>query len=514
MPARPWEGLRRSMPNTAACELHLVGERMDVWRGVKVYTIGHSTRPIEELVQALRDFGVSTLVDIRSVPRSRHNPQFNADALAVTLRSRALGYAHLPRLGGHRRARRDSPNTGWRNVSFRGFADYMSTDDFEAGLLELRGMMAHGGIALMCAEAVPWRCHRSLIADVLTARGARVCHLTGKSHSALHRMTPFARVKGASVTYPGDPDDAAESRLTTRGPFHLEATVRVLQRRPTNIVDVWDKDRYSRVLRVANRLVLVEVENRGTITAPDVRCVFRPGDVSARSRAECARALRKILGLDLAPEPLLRLTTTDHRLRPTARALRGMRPPRFADWFETFASVVPFQQLSLDAGVAIVARFVERFGEVVERSGRQRRAFPTAQRVADARLDALRGCGLSSRKAESLRYLARAVESNELSEASLSTMSTADAFRTLIELPGIGPWSASLILLRGLGRLDVFPAGDVGAARALRTLFRLTPRASIERLVESFGAHRGYLYFCGLGGALIAKGLIHPASSR
>jgi len=485
---------------------------VETWRGAELYTIGHSTRPIDELVQTLRRFDVSTLVDIRSIPRSRHNPQFNSDTLAETLRSRALRYAHLPTLGGLRRARRDSLNTGWRNLSFRGFADYMLTDDFEAGLLELRAKLAHGHVALMCAEAVPWRCHRSLIADVLTARGARVCHLTGKDHAALHRMTPFARVEGASVTYPGDPVDAASLGLATRGPFHLEATVRVLQRRPSNPVDVWHEGRYLRVLRISNELVLAEVENRGTVTTPDLRCSLRLRELSAPSRAECIRVLRKILGLDVAPEPLLRRTLADRRLRPAALALRGMRPPRFADWFETFASVVPFQQLSLDAGVAIVARLVERFGERVEWSGRQHRAFPTAQRVADARLDALRKCGLSARKAESLRYLARAVDSNELSEASLSSLSTADALRTLVELPGIGPWSASLILLRGLGRLDVFPPGDVGAARALRTLLRLKTGASIERLVENFGECRGYLYFCGLGGALVAKGLIHPAS--
>lgn len=487
---------------------------MDVWRGVELYTIGHSTRPIDELVQILRSFGVSTLVDIRSIPRSRHNPQFNVDALPLTLRSRSLRHAHLPRLGGRRRARPDSSNTGWRNASFRGFADYMSTDEFEAGLEELRALMVHGNIALMCAEAVPWRCHRSLIADVLTARGASVHHLTGKARSALHRMTPFARVEGASVTYPGDPGDATSMPLTTRGPFHLEATVRVLQRRPSNPVDVWDEGRYRRVLRISNQLVLVEVENRGTVAAPDVRCTFRSGPVSERSRAECARVLSKILGLELAPEPLLHLTMAERRLRATALALRGMRPPRFAGWFEAFASVVPFQQLSLDAGVAIVKRLVERWGERIEASGRQLRAFPAAQRVADARLDSLRACGLSSKKAESIRYIARAIESNELSEASLAAMSTTDALRTLVELPGIGPWSASLILLRGLGRLDVFPPSDVGAARALRTLLRLTPDASIERLLEAFGAQRGYLYFCALGAALVAKGLIHPASSR
>jgi DNA-3-methyladenine glycosylase II len=182
-----------------------------------------------------------------------------------------------------------------------------------------------------------------------------------------------------------------------------------------------------------------------------------------------------------------------------------MRPPRFAEWFETFVNVVPFQQLSLEAGLAIVGRLVERFGEQLEQSGRRFHAPPTARAVAVARLEALRKCGLSSRKAESLRYLARAIESGELAEDKISGMKTDDALRALVELPGIGPWSASLVLLRGLGRLDVFPPGDVGAARGLGALMHLRPGASLTRRVERLGAYRGYLYFYALGGSLLDR---------
>jgi len=176
------------------------------WQGVHIHTVGHSTRTLEELAALLRGFGITVLVDIRTVPRSRHNPQFNADTLPAALRPHGLDYLRIARLGGLRRARKDSPNLGWRNASFRGFADYMLTEEFEAGLAELRDVMTRGRVAIMCAEAVPWRCHRSLIADVLTARGARVEHITGPSRASPHRMTAFAWVEGSRVTYPGEED--------------------------------------------------------------------------------------------------------------------------------------------------------------------------------------------------------------------------------------------------------------------------------------------------------------------
>lgn len=482
------------------------------WCGVRVFTVGHSTRTLDELLALLGTFDVSVLVDIRTVPRSRHNPQFNADALAAVVPPRGLRYVNLPALGGLRRTRKDSINIGWRNTSFRGYADYMQTAGFEEGLADLRAIAAKGRIALMCAEAVPWRCHRSLVADALTIRGASVEHILGSGRANPHHLTAFAKVEDGRVTYPAEERAVHdEGRLPTRAPFHLEATVRVLQRRPTNLVEIWDEGRYRRVLPVAGGLVLVEVENRGTIDRPDVRVSMHDGEEAAASRAEVHRALRRILGLDLDPEPLQRIAEAERKLRPTALALRGMRPPRFPGLFEAFANVVPFQQVSLEAGVAVTGRLIERFGARVEVGGRRYHAFPTAETVAGARVTALRSCGLSTKKAESLRGVARSIASGDLSEDALVATSTSDALRTLTELSGIGPWSAGLVLLRGLGRLDVFPSGDVGVARGLGALLRVDDGAQLRRVVERFGDLRGYLYFCSLGASLLAKGLIHAA---
>lgn len=173
---------------------------------MRLYTIGHSTRTLDDLVEALRSFGVRMLVDIRTVPRSRHTPQFNREELARRLPRRRIRYRHLPGLGGLRRPRPDSINTAWRNASFRGFADYMDTPQFAEGLRELRARAREAGpVAIMCAEAVPWRCHRSLVADALTARGDAVFHILGADHAYPHALTPWAKVEGRQVTYPGDP---------------------------------------------------------------------------------------------------------------------------------------------------------------------------------------------------------------------------------------------------------------------------------------------------------------------
>jgi DNA-3-methyladenine glycosylase II len=300
-------------------------------------------------------------------------------------------------------------------------------------------------------------------------------------------------------------------RLTTAGPFHLEATVRVLQRRPANRVDLWESDRYLRVLAAPRGLTLVEIANRGTIDHPDVCLSIRSRQPDAATRLALAKTVRRMLGLDVDPAPLQRLTEADAKLRPTALALRGMRPPRFSGLFEAFANVIPFQQLSLDAGAAIVARLVERFGVRLEEGGRRFYAFPASRAVANARIGTLRECGLSDAKARSLRHVARAVESGELMEEAIAAMSTSNALDALTALPGIGPWSASVVLLRGFGRIDVFPPGDVGAAHGLSELLRLRKRESLARVLESFGDRRGYIYFFALGESLLRKGLIHAA---
>jgi uncharacterized protein (DUF488 family) len=168
-----------------------------------VLTIGHSTRPIEEFVRLLRTHGVETLADVRTVPRSRHNPQFNREILPASLAAAGIEYRHLPGLGGLRHARPDSPNTGWHNPSFRGYADYMQTPPFEEALEELIALDRTRRTAVMCAEAVPWRCHRSLIADALAARGIPVEHILGETGARPHILTSFAQVEDGRVSYPG-----------------------------------------------------------------------------------------------------------------------------------------------------------------------------------------------------------------------------------------------------------------------------------------------------------------------
>ena len=150
---------------------------------------------------------METLADVRTIPRSRRNPWFASDALAEALPASGIRYVHLPALGGLRHARKDSPNAAWRNASFRGYADYMQTSEFEEGLAELRAACLQATTAIMCAEAVYWRCHRSLIADIATVRGAQVQHIMGPGKATPHRLTAFAKVEGGRVTYPAQAGD-------------------------------------------------------------------------------------------------------------------------------------------------------------------------------------------------------------------------------------------------------------------------------------------------------------------
>jgi uncharacterized protein (DUF488 family) len=169
-----------------------------------VMTIGHSTHTLEEFIRLLQAHGATCVVDVRTVPRSRHNPQFNKDSLPQSLKPAGLGYVHTPGLGGLRHAKRDSPNMGWRNASFRGYADYMQTPEFAQSLEELIRLARQDRIVLMCAEAVPWRCHRSLIADALLVRGIRTEDIMSATRRQAHTLTPFAKVQGTAITYPAE----------------------------------------------------------------------------------------------------------------------------------------------------------------------------------------------------------------------------------------------------------------------------------------------------------------------
>ncbi len=181
-----------------------------------ILTVGHSTRTIEEFIRLLQAHGVTQLVDVRTIPRSRHNPQFNADSLPKSLKKAGIRYVHLGGLGGLRHARRDSLNTGWRNSSFRGFADYMQTSEFEEALEKLLKISGKDPVALMCAEAVPWRCHRSLIADALLVRGIPVEHILSATNRKAHTLTTFAKVRGKRITYPAIETEPIAAAQTPR----------------------------------------------------------------------------------------------------------------------------------------------------------------------------------------------------------------------------------------------------------------------------------------------------------
>ena len=167
-------------------------------------TIGHSTRTLDEFIGLLQTHGATCVVDVRTVPRSRHNPQFNKASLPRSLKKAGLGYVHMPGLGGLRHAKPDSINMGWRNDSFRGYADYMQTSAFAQSLGELIQLANQCQCVLMCAEAVPWRCHRSLIADALLVRGIRTGDIMSPTRRPLHKLTAFAKVRGTTITYPAE----------------------------------------------------------------------------------------------------------------------------------------------------------------------------------------------------------------------------------------------------------------------------------------------------------------------
>jgi uncharacterized protein (DUF488 family) len=169
----------------------------------KVCTIGHGSRPLDEFIELLLSFDVRLVLDVRTIPRSRHNPQFNRETLPGDLKIQKIGYQHLSGLGGLRKPLPDSVNTGWHNSAFQGFADYMQTEAFLSNLNQVIESASRQILALMCAETLPWRCHRSLIADALVIRGIPVTHLFKAGVAEDHRLTPFARVEKTTITYPG-----------------------------------------------------------------------------------------------------------------------------------------------------------------------------------------------------------------------------------------------------------------------------------------------------------------------
>jgi len=170
--------------------------------GLTILTIGHSTRTLDEFVELLKTYSVTLLVDVRTIPRSRHNPQFNKETLPKTLKTYDIKYIHMPDIGGLRRPKHDSVNLAWENSSFRGYADYMQTKEFTDNLLKIIALARENCSALMCAEALPWRCHRNLISDALVVRHIKVEHILSQNSCINHHLNEMAQVDGKQITYP------------------------------------------------------------------------------------------------------------------------------------------------------------------------------------------------------------------------------------------------------------------------------------------------------------------------
>lgn len=297
----------------------------------------------------------------------------------------------------------------------------------------------------------------------------------------------------------------AAATLAVRAPFDLRLTVSALRRLPSSTLYslVGEEFRFVAPLTGGPRLLAVtSAEGVG------LRLRALDGALGAAEQAEARRMLARMLDVERDLAPLWALVADQPELAALAPQLAGMKPPRFVSLWETFCQIVPFQLVSLSAAIATLNRFVEALGPTVAYEGRDYRGLPSPTTVLAAEYATLRACGLSEAKARTLRELAARAQTGALEAADFAGLTDAEAIARLTQIPGIGPWSAQVALLRGLGRLTVFPAGDSGATRGLREVFaeRDDPDAAAKELLARMGDWRGYLYFLLLGRRLLASG--------
>lgn len=302
--------------------------------------------------------------------------------------------------------------------------------------------------------------------------------------------------------------------LPAIAPFDLYQTVAALRRRPNQLAEALIDGEYRRILSIDGHERLIGVRQN----APDrvtVRALDMPLNLNLDSNelGSIVSVLARMLGLDVDMTPLRTALTFDERLSQLARQIAGMKPPRFDTLWHTFLCIVPFQQVSVDSGTSMLNRLIARFGSSIEHDGHIYHGFPSAQSVRDASYDELRGCGLSQAKIRTLQYIAAQIATGAISSATIEALDDAEAVAQLVQLPGIGIWSAQIILLRGFRRLNFFPPGDSGAARGLRSLFDL-PAESVEGalapILERLGPWRGYLYYMILAHKLLQSHIITP----
>lgn len=298
--------------------------------------------------------------------------------------------------------------------------------------------------------------------------------------------------------------------LSAITPFDLQQTVAVLRRRPTQLAEALIDGEYRRIVNLNGREHLIAVRQ----TAPD-RVTLRPLDapLSPNELSDAASLIERILGLDVDMAPLRATLAFDERLAQLAHQIAGLKPPRFDTLWHTFLCIVPFQQVSVDAGTSMLNRLITHFGSHIEFHGHLYHGFPSPESLRNATYDELRGCGLSQAKIRTLQHLAEQIATNTISEDEIDALDDTEAVARLVQLPGIGVWSAQIILLRGFRRLSFFPPGDSGAARGLRSLYDL-PAESVEGtlspLLERLGPWRGYLYYMILAHKLIQSHIITP----
>jgi DNA-3-methyladenine glycosylase II len=294
--------------------------------------------------------------------------------------------------------------------------------------------------------------------------------------------------------------------LTVVPPYRLDLTVSVLRRLPTNVVDVLTPDgQYVRALGGARRPAVVRV----TQTRPDTLAVEIEGVTGEQARV--LETTRRILGLDRDLAHFDRVSARMAWLRPLAFRMRGVKPPRYPTLWEAFVNAITFQQVSLHAAGAIVGRLITALSEPVESEGTALYPFPRAEQVLDAEDDLLRATGLSAGKLATLRRAGEALASGSLDEAMLEERPSAEGAALLRQIKGIGPWTAAIILLRGLGRLDVFPMNDTSVARNLALVAGGAP-LDVGSILESLGPQRGMLYYHLLLARLEARGRVGSAS--
>lgn len=304
-----------------------------------------------------------------------------------------------------------------------------------------------------------------------------------------------------------------EIAIPAIAPFDLHATVEALHRRPNALAEPYIDGEYRRMVLLDGEPILVGARQVGP-TEMVVRPLAIVGDEARLRRA--ALALAEMLG---ASVDLSEAQSHAHRvpeLAPLVEQLAGMKPPRFISLWETLVNVVPFQQVSLASGVATLNRLVEALGPRIEHAGRVYFGLPSPQAILAAQTETLRACGFSAAKVSTLRGVGEQIASGTLNDAQIAALSDTDAIARLTQLPGIGPWSAQLVLLRGFRRLGVFPQGDSGAARSLASVLGLPIEDSQQRapaILEALGPWRGYLYFLLLGSRLLRQGILPGGAS-